>query len=174
MSPGRRFVELQVPVQWYNHELRMLLASSLEGIQDMTRLESVIDIQASRERVWEILVDVERWPEWTPTVLSVQREDSGVLSVGSRAYIRQPKIRPARWEVTQLAAPRNFTWISRSPGVLVTAGHVIEAVGGGSRITLSLEFSGFLSFLIFPLMRGLSQRYIATEAQKLKERSERS
>jgi uncharacterized protein YndB with AHSA1/START domain len=58
----------------------------------MTRLESVIDIQASPERVWEILVDVERWPEWTPTVLSVQREDSGALSVGSRAYIRQPKI----------------------------------------------------------------------------------
>ena len=139
----------------------------------MTRLESVIDIQASREQVWEILVDVERWPQWTPTVLSVQRDDSGPLSVGSRAHIRQPKIQPAWWEVTELAAPRNFTWISRSPGVLVTAGHVIEAVDRGSRLTLSLEFSGFLSFLVFPLIRGLSQSYIVTEAQKLKERSER-
>ncbi len=140
----------------------------------MKRLESVIDIQASRERVWEILVDVERWPEWTPTVLSVQREDSGTLSVGSRAYIRQPKIRPAWWEVTELEAPRSFTWISRSPGVRVIGGHVIEAVNGGSRLKLSLEFSGFLTFLIFPLMRGLSQSYIDTEARKLKERSERS
>jgi Polyketide cyclase / dehydrase and lipid transport len=139
----------------------------------MTRLESVIDIRASRERVWEILIDVERWPDWTPTFLSVQRGDSGALSVGSRAYIRQPKIRPAWWEVTELAAPRNFTWISRNPGVRVTAGHVIEAVDGGSRLTLSLEFSGLLSFLLFPLMRDLSQSYIATEAQKLKERSER-
>lgn len=139
----------------------------------MTRIESVIDIQASRERVWEILVDVERWPEWTPTVLSVQRDDSGALSVGSRAYIRQPKMRPAWWEVTELAAPRSFTWVSRSPGVRVTAGHVIESVDGGSRLTVLLEFSGFLSFLVFPLMRGVSQRYIATEAQKLKERSER-
>jgi uncharacterized protein YndB with AHSA1/START domain len=139
----------------------------------MTRIKSEIDIRASRERVWEILVDVERWPEWTPTFLSVQRKDSGALSVGSRAHIRQPKIRPAWWEVTELAAPRNFTWISRSPGVRVTAGHVIEAVDGGSRLTLWLEFSGFLSFLVFPLMRGLSQSYIATEAQKLKERSER-
>lgn len=139
----------------------------------MTRIESVIDIQASRERVWEILVDVERWPEWTPTVLSVQRDDSGALSVGSRAYIRQPKMRPAWWEVTELAAPRSFTWVSRSPGVRVTAGHVIESVDGGSRLTVLLEFSGFLSFLVLPLMRGVSQRYIATEAQKLKERSER-
>ncbi len=139
----------------------------------MNRLESVIDIQAPPERVWEILVDVERWPEWTPTVISVQRDGSGGLSVGSRAYVRQPKLRPAWWEVTELEPPGSFTWFSRSPGVRVTAGHIVEAVNGGSRLTLSLEFSGFLSFLIFPMVRGLSQRYIATEAQKLKERSER-
>jgi uncharacterized protein YndB with AHSA1/START domain len=50
----------------------------------MTRLESAIDIRASRELVWEILVDVERWPEWTPTFLSVERDDSGALSLDSQ------------------------------------------------------------------------------------------
>jgi uncharacterized membrane protein len=34
-----------------------------------------IDVEAPVERVWELLREVERWPEWAPTVTSVRRLD---------------------------------------------------------------------------------------------------
>jgi uncharacterized membrane protein len=32
---------------------------------------TTIDIEAPVEQVWEVLREVERWPEWAPTVTSV-------------------------------------------------------------------------------------------------------
>ena len=131
------------------------------------------EVFALPERVWAALLDVERWPEWTPTVTSLQRLDAGPLAVGSRARIRQPKLRPAEWQVTELdEGARSFTWVTRSPGVQVTGGHSVEADGGGSRATLSLQFSGLLGPLAACFYRRLNERYLATEAKGLKERSE--
>jgi hypothetical protein len=84
-----------------------------------------------------VLSNIECWPEWTPTVMSIERLDRGTLAVGSRARIRQPKLPPAVWQITELDAGRSFTWVTRSPGVRVTARHWVEAREGGSRATLS-------------------------------------
>ncbi len=140
----------------------------------MTRFSITVEIQASPGGVWAMLRDIERWPEWTPTVTSIQRVDRGPLAVGSRARIRQPKLLPAEWQVSELEEGRSFTWVSRSPGVRVTARHWVEADGGGSRVTLSLEFSGLLGPLVARLTRSLSVRYLALEARGLKERIEGS
>ena len=85
--------------------------------------EIAIDISAPPQRVWSVTTDIERWPEWTASVLSVRRLDSGKFRVGSRARIRQPKFLPAVWEVTELKEGRNFTWVTRSTG-LRAAGHL--------------------------------------------------
>jgi hypothetical protein len=117
--------------------------------------------------------DVERWPEWTPTVTSIRLLDRGALTVGSRAIIRQPKLPPAKWRVTELDEPhRSFTWVSWGPGVRVIARHWVEACGEGSRATLSLRFSGVLAGLFACVTRGLNDRYLAMEAKNLKKRSE--
>jgi hypothetical protein len=138
----------------------------------MTHLSTTIDIQAASDRVWAALRDIECWPEWTPTVISVRPLDAGPLAVGNRAIVRQPKLFPARWQVTELEEGRSFSWITRGPGILVTARHSIEDVASGSRATLSLDFSGPLGALFARLSRGLNARYLALEAQGLKKRAE--
>ena len=134
----------------------------------MTYFSLSVEIQASSERVWEVLSNIECWPAWTPTVTSIQRVDRGPLVVGSQARIRQPKLPPAVWQITELDEGRSFTWVTRSPGVRVTARHSVEASEGGSRATLSLQFSGLLGPLIARLTRGLNERYLALEARGLR------
>ena len=137
----------------------------------MTDYSVVVDINAASEHVLGVLCDVERWPEWTASVTSVRRLEDGPFRVGSRAHVRQPKLLPAVWQVTELDQ-QNFTWVTRSPGVRIRAGHLVEANGAGSKVTLSLQFSGFLGKLVARLYRNLTERYLATEAEGLRRRCE--
>jgi carbon monoxide dehydrogenase subunit G len=133
---------------------------------------STVNIDAAPEKVFAILCDVERWPDWTSTMISVRRAESGAIAVGSTARVRQPRLRPAVWQVTQFEDNRNFTWTTRSPGLRMTAGHSIEPRGTGTRVALSFELSGFIAPLVSRLYGGLIERYINTESQALKKRSE--
>lgn len=95
------------------------------------------------------------------------------LAVGSRAIIWQPKLLPAKWEITELKdQERMFTWVTRGPGMRLTARHWVDVTRDGSRATLSLHFSGPLGGLFARLTRKLNERYLALEAKGLKERSE--
>lgn len=138
----------------------------------MRTFSITVDVDAPPRRVVAVLTDVERWPEWTPTTISVERKDSGLVAVGSRALVRQPKLRPAIWEVTELDERTGFTWVTHSPGVHISGRHRVDARGSGSRVTLTLEFSGLLAPLVARYYRDLNQRYLAAEANGLKQRSE--
>jgi uncharacterized membrane protein len=132
-----------------------------------------VEIKAPPEVVWSVMRDVEKWPEWTPTVSRVRLLDRGPLHLGSRAIIHQPKLLPAKWRVTELhALGRRFTWISSGPGIRVIAVHGVAASGTASRATLSLRFEGLLAGLFSRLLRDLNNRYLALEAKGLKQRSE--
>jgi uncharacterized membrane protein len=136
----------------------------------MRRFSITTEIPAPAQRVWAVMRDVERWPEWTPTVTSIRLRDPGPLRVGSRALVRQPKLPPALWRVTELDEGRGFTWATRSPGVRVVARHRIEPLGDGSRATLSVEFEGLLAPLVARLTRRLNERYLALEVSGLRAR----
>jgi uncharacterized membrane protein len=139
----------------------------------MRHFSITVDIQAPAERVWAVMSDFERWPEWTPTVTSIRRLGNGPIGPGSRLMIRQPKLPPAMWKLTEIEEGRRFVWVTTSPGVSVVARHWVEAVeGGGSRATLSIEFCGVLGGLVGRMTAKLNQRYLRLEAAGLKKRSE--
>lgn len=102
---------------------------------------------------------------------SVQRLDQGQFAVGSRARVEQPKLLPAVWQVTEINQ-RGFTWITRSPGLNITARHEVHEQGSSSRVTLSLHFAGLLGPLSARLYRRLNERYLATESAGLKAHCE--
>ncbi len=136
-------------------------------------MRTSIDVAASPDRVWEVLVDVERWPEWTESVTSARFMADGPLAVESRVEVSQPKIPTGTYTVTELEPGKRFTWEQRQPGSTVVAHHECTPLAdGGTRVELTVEMTGVLGGVVGRLYRKLTDRYLAMEAAGLKARAE--
>lgn len=136
--------------------------------------ETTRHIDSSAQPVWDVLFDVARWPEWTPTIDSVERLDDGPFGVGSRVRVRQPKLPQAIWEVKEVVVGRSFTWVATGPGMRTTARHEVVPGAGGCTVTLSIEQSGPMGAIAATVWRRLTQRYIELEAESLDKRVTRA
>jgi hypothetical protein len=143
------------------------------GRRRTTRFAVDVAIRATPARAWAVLREIERWPEWTPTVARIEPVGSGAFEVGARWRIHQPKLPPAIWQISEVDEGRAFTWIMRSAGVRVSGRHEVRAGERGSHATLSLEFAGLLGPLVARLTRSLNERYLQMEAAGLRERCEK-
>ena len=135
--------------------------------------EHRIDIDAPPERVWSVMTDIERWPEMTPSVTSVELTPRGSLAPTSEARIVQPKFGSNVWRVTALDPGRSFTWETRRPGAKMVGTHTIEArPGGGSTVTLAVDSTGLAVTLVGWMLKSTGRRFIEQEAAGLKRLSE--
>ena len=131
-----------------------------------------IEIAAPAGHIWKIMADVEQWHLWTPSVRKIRRLGKGPFAVGSKLVIHQPKFPPALWRVTALEPGRGFTSVSYGPGIVVTARHIIDPQSEGSRVTLSITYSGLFAPIFSRLTAKITERYLGFEAAGLKKRSE--
>ncbi len=158
----------------------------------MVRVERTVRIDAPPDKVWAVLTDVERWPEWTPSVLSVERTESGPFRLGSCARLglrgAPMSVRPfwltreawqyaawkrhAReaetWCVTEFEEGRSFTWGVTDRGVTTSAGPTVLPRGTGSRVTLTVVQSGWRATLFAPLTAMMLRRKVTREAEWLR------
>ena len=131
-----------------------------------------VDIAATPQQIWQVLIDVESWPQWTTSMTRVQRLDSGPFSVGSRARVLQPKLPANVWRVVDLQNNRGFVWENKSWGAHTSAEHWIIARAEGSVILLKVRQTGLLAALLSLWVSKLTRAYMETEAQGLKRRCE--
>jgi uncharacterized membrane protein len=136
------------------------------------RFEASIEVRAPAQQVFDVYSDVERWPEWTDSVTSVQRLDTGPLRVGSRARISQPRLPTAEWEVVELVPGQSFSWTARGPGIRTTGHHLITSGDGPVTVTAALEQAGPLGPVLGLMTKGLTERYLQMEVRGLKARCE--
>jgi uncharacterized membrane protein len=153
---------------------RGVLRTPRSTYAEQMRFESVVEVAADPARAWEIYADVERWPEWTASVTSVERLDDGPLHVGARTRVRQPRLPVATWTVVALDPGREFRWESTAPGLRTVGTHLVEPTPGGCRVTARLDQLGPMGGLVGRLWRGLTERYLALETAGLKDRAEHS
>jgi uncharacterized membrane protein len=136
-----------------------------------THFSITVDIPAPASIVWEVMSDVERWPEWTASIARVKRLSPGPLQPGSRFRVHQPKLPPAFWRVTELNSGSDFTWVSVAPGLRVTAQHAVEPAGAGCRATLSIRYERIFASWLTRWVGKLNDDYLALEAAGLKARA---
>jgi carbon monoxide dehydrogenase subunit G len=136
------------------------------------RVTDDIHINAAPDVVWAVTVDVERWPEWTPTVSSVRLVGEREFGLGSVARIGQPMQPESEWTVTEFSAGRRFAWTTRRTGIRMTGTHDMVAEGGGTRNVLAIDANGWLAVLLWPLLRWPMRKALADENRGLKARCE--
>jgi hypothetical protein len=123
---------------------------------------------AEPDRLWAVVADVEKWPEWIDVYEYVRREQTGPIRLGDRARVKQRGLAAGTWTVTELDEGRVFAWESRQSGVRILGRHIVTAEpGGGSRLTLQLEQSGWLSGVVNALMGSKIRRYVDLECARL-------
>ena len=138
------------------------------------RIEHSIDIAAPVERVWELTLDVERWPEMTPTMTSVERLDHGPLAPGSEARIEQPGQRTRVWRVVRVENGADFAWSTRIGHLAVTGCHELTAIEEGTRNTVAIEMEGFGAGLLGRLGRKRALGLLSQENEGFKAAAEMS
>ena len=134
--------------------------------------EKSIEIDAPQQRVWNVLSDLEAWPQRIETVDVVELLTPAPITEGSRVRLRQPKLPEGTWDITVWDAPSYFEWEQKSAGMSMVAGHRVEALGDGrARLTLTLDMRGFLIPVAW-FYRGLTDRYTNLEAEGMKRAAE--
>ena len=135
--------------------------------------ERSIDIDARKQRVWDVLSDLEAWPRRIETVDLVELLTPAPIAEGSRVRLKQPKLPEGIWDITVWDAPSFFEYRQRTRGISSIAGHRVEALDEErSRLTLSLDMRGLLIPVVAVFSKGMINRYMTSEAQGMKHAAE--
>ncbi|MBL0886796.1 SRPBCC family protein [Myceligenerans indicum] len=132
------------------------------------------EIDAPPEDVWQIVADIEAWPEWTSSMTSVRIvEGPNPPDAGTEVRIEQPGLPLAIWTVDDWDPPRMFAWTSAVPGMRTQAEHVVEDLGEGrSRVTLTITQVGSFAGVLGAVTGKHTHTLVDTELASLKTRAE--
>ena len=137
------------------------------------RFERSMEIEAPQQRVWEVVSDLEAWPERIETVDLVDLVTPAPIGTGTRVRLKQPKLPEGTWAITRWDPPSYFEWTQKTAGVTSVAGHRVEALGDGrARLSLSLDMRGWLIPVVGLFYRNLTNRYMELEAEGMKRAAE--
>ena len=126
------------------------------------------EIEASIEKVWQIMLDVQRYGEWNPFIVKVDAD--GPVRVGGRLVLH------VRWPGGGWRSAGRASCSYVPTGPLSTIGAVrgsrvqsLEAVGAKTRYSTREDFSGWLTFAV-PIKKV--QAGFEAHAAALKKRAE--
>ncbi|MCB0858728.1 MAG: SRPBCC domain-containing protein [Solirubrobacterales bacterium] len=140
----------------------------------MKAIETSETINATPERVWQVLTDLESYPEWNPFIIEgageVRRDEKLVLKMhppGGRPMTFKPKVLVADPAV-------ELRWLGRLvvPGIFDGEHWFrLEPLGGGTRLVQGENFSGLLPPLLGKVITRAEQGFRELNLA-LKERAE--
>jgi uncharacterized membrane protein len=132
-------------------------------------VSDTIRIDAPPGLVWDIVADVEKWPDWCSNFHRIRLLSPGGLAVGQSAEIEQPGLPQATWRVTDFRPGESFSWSTRVRGIDMRATHVIAPDGDGAANTMSLTLNGLAVTLLWPLVKILMASALRRENTELRK-----
>lgn len=142
----------------------------------LAELFAMIEIDAPAERVWQVLTDFRRYPEWNPFMPRVTGEparraelDVTIQPDGARALRLRPRIVTFR-------PPRELRWLARLPGLFVGEQRfVVERLDAmRSRLIHEKRFRGLAVPFVRRVLDGPVKRSFEATGHALKHFAERA
>ena len=119
-------------------------------------VEFSLDVQATAEKLWDILTDVESWPSWQGTPF-VKLSEPGSIKEGSTFIANLGGL---KWNivVTTAERPHKIVWVGQNLGLKGVHGWEFNEEQGKTRATTRETMTGWLLFLTYPMVKkGLSK-----------------
>jgi uncharacterized protein YndB with AHSA1/START domain len=110
-------------------------------------------IAAPPSVVWNVLVDLDAWPQWGPTVSAARLDPPYTrLELGVTGSVRTSLGLAAPFTVTEFEAGRHWAW--KVAGIPATH-HRVEPADGGTRASMAAPFwaAAYLSVCAIALRR---------------------
>lgn len=131
-----------------------------------------LEIRAEIGVLWRLIADVEHWPDWTPTVLSVSRTEPGPMALGASYLVQQPDLPERTYTVTSLQDEREMVWESKATGIRMVASHEVRATRSGTYVKLIFSLTGLLAPIVRRLYAGKIASLVQREADSLRRVAE--
>jgi hypothetical protein len=143
----------------------------------MRNIYTEIVINAPQEKVWEQLINFQKYPDWNPFIRSIV----GDCSVGSKlaAIIQPPNKKPMTFKPTIVTLQKYcFEWVGHLfiPGIFTGKHHfsLIKLSDAETKLIHQESFSGILSGLILNLIGADTTKGFQKMNEALKLRCEAS
>lgn len=138
-------------------------------------IKTEIIINASREKIWEVLTDFEQYPQWNPFVVRIEGKPikgtrlKNTLQNGDKQFQFKPI-------VTAAEAGKSFAWLGSVLVKGIFDGHhsfELEDVGNGQvKFIHSEKFSGILSGFLLKKIGADTKKNFVKFNEALKNRVE--
>jgi len=121
----------------------------------MVEVRETIEIDAPPERVWDVLLDFESYPQWNPMFPKLK----GSRAVGSRL---RGKLKvggltiPLQAKIVACDPNRELRWIGKGPGLTGEHAQLVESLDNGTRTRFVQHevFTGVLTKLLGSVIKN--------------------
>ena len=144
---------------------------------ELQEITTEIEISAPPEKVWAIILDIDKWQDWSPIIKESQGEafvgsELTMTMIGKEEGEEGPKYKPV---ITELEASRHLRWRAHMLAGFVFTNHKIlelEETSTGTRLIHKETFQGMLAPIFCGQMEKGVPSMLNSMNQALKELAE--
>jgi carbon monoxide dehydrogenase subunit G len=133
------------------------------------KFSASVEINASPEKAWPLINNVEEWPKWIPSLKKIEKVSEGSLGVGSRVLVVARSLITVNllMTITEFVPGRSVVMEGKVLGVKMKRYYEMEPVNGRARLTAGGEVSGMLACLVRRGGQRLSEEIVQALKKKI-------